>query len=317
MVTHAPLRVVFFGTPAFAVPTLRALLDSRHVVVGVVCQPDRPSGRGHQVAPGPVKTLALERGLPVLQPEKMRDEGFLTALRLLDADLGVVAAYGRILTDAILETPRLGMINVHASLLPRWRGAAPIHRALLAGDTETGVTIMRVVRELDAGPTMATVRVPIGPSDTTAHIEPALATAGATLLVETVERLAEGPIHEEPQPTTGVTYADRITKDDAPLFWWRPAGEIHNQVRALNPWPLASTAIDGARLLVVAAEAGVEAAPAGALPGTVLEAQGERFVVAAGHGTVRLLTIKPEGKRAMSAREFLAGHRLAPGTRLG
>jgi methionyl-tRNA formyltransferase len=261
--------------------------------------------------------LALERGLPVLQPEKMRDETFLSALRLLDADLGVVAAYGRILTDTILETPRLGMINVHASLLPRWRGAAPIHRALLAGDSETGVTIMRVVRELDAGPMIATVRLPIGPLATTAEIEPALAAAGAALLVETVDRLAEGPVHEEPQPVTGVTYADRITKQDSPVFWWRPAGQIHNQVRALNPWPLASTSLDGARLLVVAAEAGVEAAPAGALPGTVLEAQGERFVIAAGHGTVRLLRIKPEGKRAMSAREFLAGHRVAPGTRLG
>ncbi len=317
MVTHAPLRVVFFGTPSFAVPTLQALLDSRHIVVGVVCQPDRPSGRGHQLATGPVKALALARGLPVLQPAKMRDEAFLGALRQFDADLGVVAAYGRILTDAILETPRLGMINVHASLLPRWRGAAPIHRALLAGDVETGVTIMRVVRELDAGPMLATGRVPIGPLDTTAQIEPVLATAGASLLVETVERLAEGPVHEEPQPPTGITYADRITKDDSPIFWWRPAGEIHNQVRALNPWPLASTEINGTRLLIVSAEPGVDAAPAGALPGTVLEAHGERFVIAAGHGTVRLLSVKPEGKRAMSAREFLAGHRIAAGTRLG
>ena len=317
MVTHAPLRIVFFGTPEFAVPTLEGLLASRHVVVGAVTQPDRPRGRGQQVTASPVKTLALSRGVPVLQPEKMRDETFLAALRALDADLGVVAAYGRILTDTMLAIPRLGMVNVHASLLPRWRGAAPIHRAILAGDTTTGVTIMRVVRELDAGPMMATVREEIGPSQTTGALERILATRGAQVLIEIVERLAEGPVPEEPQPATGVTYADRITKEDAPIFWWRPAGEIHNQVRALNPWPLASTSVDGMRVLVVESEAGAEAAPAGALPGTVLAAQGDRFVVAAGHGTVQLLTLKPEGKRAMAAREFLAGHPVRPGAVLG
>jgi len=209
------------------------------------------------------------------------------------------------------------MVNVHASLLPRWRGAAPIHRAILAGDTETGVTIMRVVRELDAGPMIATLREPIGSTQTTREDGRELATRGAQLLVEVVERIAQGPVPEEPQPATGVTYADRITKADASIFWWRPAGEIHNQVRALNPWPLASTSIDGARLLIVATEAGVDAAPAGALPGTVLAAQGNRFVVAAGHGTVQLLTVKPEGRRAMAAREFLAGHAVPPGAVLG
>ena len=315
--THAPLRVVLFGTPAFAVPTLQGLLASRHRVVGVVSQPDRPRGRGQRLSAGPIKTLALERGLTVLQPEKMRDEAFLVALRELDADLGVVAAYGRILTDAILAIPRLGMINVHASLLPRWRGAAPVHRALMAGDTETGVTIMRVVRELDAGPMLAATRVPIAPSATTASLEPVLAARGAALLVEIVDRLAEGPVPEDPQPATGITYADRVTKDDAPIFWWRSAGEIHNQVRALNPWPLASTSLGGTRVLVIEAESGNEAAPAGALPGTVVEAHGDRLVVAAGHGAVRLVTVKPEGRRAMAAREFLAGHPVAPGTTLG
>jgi methionyl-tRNA formyltransferase len=317
MVTHAPLRVVFFGTPGFAVPTLESLLASRHRVVGIVTRPDRPRGRGQQVTASPVKALALHRGVPVLQPENMRDEAFLAELRALDADLGVVAAYGRILTDTMLGIPRLGMVNVHASLLPRWRGAAPIHRALLAGDIETGVTIMRVVHELDAGPMMATLREPIAPSQTTGEVERVLATRGAQLLVDVVERMAEGPVSEEPQPATGVTYADRITKTDAPIFWWRPAGQIHNQVRALNPWPLASTSLDGARLLVLATDAGADAAPAGALPGTVLAAHGDRFVVAAGHGTVQLLSMKPEGKRAMAAREFLAGHPVPPGTVLG
>ena len=317
MVTHAPLRIVFFGTPDFAVPTLSALLASRHPVVGVVTQPDRPRGRGHHVTASPIKLLALKNALPVFQPERMKDEAFLTALRALDADLGVVAAYGRILTDAILAIPRLGMVNVHASLLPRWRGAAPVHRAILAGDVESGVTIMRVVRELDAGPMLSAVRVPIGPDLSTGRLESALAERGATLLVECVSRLAEGPVPEEPQPASGITYADRITKEDAPMFWWRPAGELHNQVRALNPWPLASTSLGGARLLIVETEIGTDAAPAGALPGTVLAAQGDGFVVAAGHGTLRLKTVKPEGKRAMAAREFLAGHRVAPGTVLG
>jgi methionyl-tRNA formyltransferase len=317
MVTHAPLRIVFFGTPDFAVPTLSSLLASRHPVVGVVTQPDRPRGRGHHVTASPIKLLALQNALPVLQPEKMRDEGFLAALRALDADLGVVAAYGRILTDAILAIPRLGMVNVHASLLPRWRGAAPVHRAILAGDVETGVTIMRVVRELDAGPMLSALREPIGPDQTTGQLEPILAARGAALLVTSVNMLAEGPVPEEPQPAAGITYADRITKEDAPIFWWRPAGELHNQVRALNPWPLASTSLAGTRLLVVESEMSADAAPAGVLPGTVVSAHGDALVVAAGHGTLRLKRVKPEGKRAMAAREFLAGHRVSPGTVLG
>ncbi len=317
MVTHAPLRIAFFGTPDFAVPTLAALLASRHRVVGVVTQPDRPRGRGQRVSASPVKALAAGRGIDVLQPEKMRDEAFLAALRAWDADLGVVAAYGRILTDVMLAIPRLGMVNVHASLLPRWRGAAPIHRAILAGDTETGVTIMRVVRELDAGPMLATARHPIAPAATTGDVERALALSGAHMLVDVVNRLAEGPVPEEPQPPTGITYADRITKADAPIFWWRPAGELHDQVRALHPSPLASTTLDGQRLLVAAAEPAPDAAPAGTLPGTILEAHGDRLVVAAGHGTLRLLTVKPEGKRAMAVREFMAGHAVPPGTVLG
>jgi methionyl-tRNA formyltransferase len=316
MVTHAPLRVVFFGTPEFALPTLQALLDSRHVVVGAVTQPDRPRGRGYQLAPSPVKALAISRGLPVLQPEKMRDEMFLAALRALDADLGVVAAYGRILTDAILAIPRLGLINVHASLLPRWRGAAPVHRAVMAGDTETGITIMRVVRELDAGPMLAVARQPIGPEMTSADLERVLAAAGAPLLVDVVERLSQGPLVEEPQPDAGATYADRITKADAPIFWWRSAHEVHNQVRGLHPWPLAATSIGAHRLLVLRTEMSDRPAPASAVPGTVLEADGERLVVAAGHGTIRILELRPEGRRTMTAREFLAGHRVAVGARM-
>ena len=265
MVTHAPLRVVFFGTPEFAVPALRALIESRHLVVGLVSQPDRPRGRGRKLGPGPTKIVATEHNIPVLQPERMRDEGFLAELRQLDADLGVVAAYGRILTDAILTVPRLGMINVHASLLPRWRGAAPVHRAVLAGDVETGVTIMRVVRELDAGPMVAVGRRPISPDETSAEIEQVLATIGAALAIEVVEQLSQGPVHDEPQPDAGVTYAERLTKADSPIFWWRSAHEVHNQVRGLQPWPLASTTIGGHRLLLVRTTIADNPAPATAL----------------------------------------------------
>ena len=316
MVTHAPLRLLFFGTPDFAVPTLASMVASRHPVVGVVTQPDRPRGRGHQLSPSPVKVFALERGIPILQPEKMRDETLLAALRAFDADLGVVAAYGRILTDAILLIPRLGLINVHASLLPRWRGAAPVHRAVLAGDTTTGVTIMRVVRELDAGPMLAAARRPIGPDETSAEVERELAVMGAELAADVVERLSQDPVAEEPQPDAGVTYAERVTRDDSPIFWWRAAREIHNQVRGLHPWPLASTTIGGHRLLVLKTAISDGPAPSAALPGTLLEAEGDRLVVAAGHGTVRILELRPEGRRLMNAREFLAGHRLALGARM-
>jgi len=314
MVTPAALRIVFFGTPAFAVPTLRALLASRHPVIGVVTQPDRPRGRGQQLQPGPVKILAAGHGLPVLQPLKMRDEGFLDALRAWQPDLGVVAAYGRILTDALLAVPRLGTINVHASLLPRWRGAAPVHRAVMAGDRESGVTIMRVVRELDAGPMLDVATRPIADDETSAEVEPALASLGAARLVSVVDRLAEGPIPEQPQPAEGVTYAERVTRADSPIDWSRPAKALHDQVRGLHPWPLATTALGGQRLIVVrsaAAPEGPEAAP-----GTVVEAAGDRLVIAAGSGALRLLEVKPEGRRVMTAREFLAGHPIRVGARL-
>ncbi len=186
------LRIVFFGTPEFAVPTLDALLASRHTVVGVVTQPDRPRGRGQKMSDAPVKARAVAVGLPLLQPDRMKDPAFLEAFASWNADLGVVAAYGRILTDAILALPRLGMINVHASLLPRYRGAAPVHRAVIAGDLETGVTIMRVVKALDAGPMLAKVRVGIGPDETSAEVERDLARHGAALLVKVVDGLADG-----------------------------------------------------------------------------------------------------------------------------
>jgi methionyl-tRNA formyltransferase len=317
MVTDTPrLRVAFFGTPAFAAPTLAALLDSRHQVVGVVTQPDRPRGRGQKPTLAPVKQLALERGLPVLQPEKLKDPAFLEAFAAWGADLGVVAAYGRIIPEIVIGTPPLGLINVHASLLPRYRGAAPVHRAVLAGDTVTGVTIMRIVRELDAGAMFARVERPIPPDATSEDVERDLAGVGAPLLVDVVDAIAGGHAHEEPQDDDRATYAAKITREEGLIDWTRPAAAIHNQVRGLWPWPHAWTFLDRARLIVrrttvVSTRAGGEA------PGTVTGASGDRWDVACGEGVVRLVEVQPEGRRAMKARDFLAGHPVPPGTVVG
>jgi methionyl-tRNA formyltransferase len=305
---------VYFGTPAFAVPTLQALLGSRHTVVALVSQPDRPSGRGHRVAATPTKTLAVLCGVPVLQPTRLRDEAFLTAITGLRPDLGVVAAYGRILPDALLAIPRLGMINVHASLLPAYRGAAPVHRAVIAGDTETGVTIMRVVQELDAGPMLARAAIPIGPDATSPEIETRLAERGAALLLDVVDQLADGTALETPQDDAKATLAPKILKTESPIDWSMPASRIHNLVRGLQPWPLASTTMAGSRFLihrtVVSGEAREDTA------GTVIAAEGDTLDVATGDGVIRILQIQREGRRVMTAREFLSGHKVSPGSKL-
>jgi methionyl-tRNA formyltransferase len=307
------LRIVFFGTPDFAVPTLDALLASRHPVVAVITQPDRPRGRGQRTSPAPVKARALSAGLAILQPERLRDEPFLDNLRALAADLGVVAAYGRILTDAVLAAPRLGMINVHASLLPKYRGAAPVHRAIVAGERETGVTIMRIVKALDAGPMLATARRPIGGDETGDQVERALARIGADLLVRVVDAIASGRVHETPQDESAATYAHRLTKQDGLVDWTWPAARIHDLIRGLHPWPHAYSFLQAQRLILLRSAEGdpVHAAS----PGTILEASGDHLVVATGSATLRLLEIQPEGKRPMAIREFLAGHHLAVGDR--
>jgi len=314
MVTTAGLRVVFFGTPEFAVPSLDALLASRHHVVAVVTQPDRPRGRGHKTTIGPVKARAEAAGLPILQPERLKDPLFLDALTALGADLGVVAAYGKILTDAVLATPPLGMVNVHASLLPRHRGAAPVHRAIIAGDSETGVTIMRVVKALDAGPMLAKVSRAIGPNDTSDEVERDLASNGAALLVVTLDALTEGRAREIPQIDADATYAHRLTKDDGLVDWSRPAVAIHNQIRGLHPWPHAFTFARGQRLILHRSAPGDSDVEAVA-PATIVEAAGERIVVGTGTGSLNLLVVQVEGKRPMAAREFLAGHPLTAGER--
>jgi len=310
MVTHDSLRIVFFGTPEFAVPTLDALLKSACEVVGVVTQPDRPRGRGHRTTASPVKTAALAAGKAVLQPPSVKDTAFLSELSALVPDLGIVAAYGQILTERALTIPRLGMINVHASILPRYRGAAPVHRAVINGETETGVTIMRVVKALDAGPMLATARRPIATDETSDDVERDLAEIGARLLLATIPGLSEG-VAEVSQDDSAATYAPRLTKDDGRIDWAWPAEKIHNLIRGLHPWPHAATFFGSQRFILHRSKPVRD--PVRAVPGTILEALGDRLLVAAGAGQVEILEIQPEGKRPMSVREFLAGHALTAG----
>jgi methionyl-tRNA formyltransferase len=308
------LRIVFFGTPAFSVPTLEALLAaSPHTVVGVVTQPDRPRGRGQKVSDAPVKARALAAGLPILQPERMKDPAFLDSLAAWRADLGVVAAYGRILTDAVLAVPRLGLINVHASLLPRYRGAAPVHRAIVAGEVSTGVTIMRVVKALDAGPMLAKDHRAIGQDETSEEVERDLARLGSRLLVAVVDQIARGLTQERAQDDAAATYAHRLTKEDGAIDWSWPAVRVHNLIRGLHPWPHAFSVLDGKRFIL--RRSSVEPGGTTGQPGTILEAEGDRLIIATGDGHLRVVEIQAEGKRPMSAREFLAGHRLTAGDR--
>jgi methionyl-tRNA formyltransferase len=258
--------------------------------------------------------VAIQAERPVLQPERLKTPEFLEALNGWSADLGVVAAYGKILPEAVLQAPRLGMINIHASLLPRYRGAAPVHRAVMAGERETGVSIMRVVRELDAGPVFAVARRPISDDETSADVERALATLGASLLVRVADDLAQGRALETPQDDRLASYAPKLTRADSVLDWSRSARALHNQIRGLHPWPLAEAWLEGHRVLLLRSE--VEDESADASPGTILRADGGDLLVAAGGGVLRLLQLQPEGKRAMSAREFLAGRHVQPGGRL-
>jgi methionyl-tRNA formyltransferase len=310
------VRVAFFGTPQFAVPTLQKLLDSRHTVVGVVTQPDRPRGRGQQVSDSPVKALAVKHGLPLLQPTRLKDPAFAAGLREWRADIGVVAAYGKIIPDDILALPRLGMINVHASLLPKYRGAAPIQRAIIDGEAVTGVTIMKIETLLDAGAMLAKVTRPICPDDTSDLVERDLAVLGADLLLEVLEQMLTGTVQEERQDFMLATFAPRLTKEEGIIDWSLPAAYVHNRVRGLHPWPHASTHLDGARIILLKTR--VEAGTTDAPPGTILDVAPDAIHVATGHGgRIAIEQLQPEGRRPMSAREFLASRRIASGARFG
>jgi methionyl-tRNA formyltransferase len=306
--------VVFFGTPQFAVPTLQHLLEASHTVPAVVTQPDRPRGRGQKVIHAPIKAFALDRRIPVFQPDRLRPPDVADVLRGWNADLGVVAAYGRIIPEHLLTIPRLGMINVHASLLPRYRGAAPVHRAVIHGDQETGVTIMRVVKELDAGGMFAKVTRPIGSDETSDVVETALAEMGARLLVEVLDQLAAGTAHEVPQDDTQATYAPRLTKEEGLIDWTQSAWQIHNRVRGLYPWPHAYAFLNGSRLILLRSAVGTShERSADRIPGTILDVTSEAIYVATRDGEIAILDVQPEGRRAMHVHDFVLGHRIRPG----
>lgn len=310
------MRIAYAGTPEFAVPALVALLESPHRVVGVLTQPDRPKGRGRQVAASPVKQVALDRGIAVSQPRTLKDESSRADLVGWRPDVLVVVAYGLILPQEVLDLPGLGCLNIHASLLPRWRGAAPIQRAVLAGDRETGVTIMRMNAGLDTGPILLQETVPLTDADTAGSLHKSLSERGARVLLEALAGLEAGTLQSLPQPTQGVTYAAKIEKSEAAIDWTRSAAEIARQVRAFNLWPIADTQLDGEQLRIHAASIALEGPAAGhAAPGTITVTASDDVVVACGTGALRLVEVQRPGKRAISARDWahtfdLAGRRL-------
>lgn len=302
------LNIVFAGTPAFAVPALESLLRSRHRLVAVCTQPDRPAGRGRQLQLSPVKDCALRHGIPVEQPLTLRDHSAREKLAGYQPDVMVVVAYGLILPPAVLGTPRLACINIHASLLPRWRGAAPIQRALLAGDRQTGVAIMQMEAGLDTGPVFNERVIDIGPSDTAGALHDQLAALGADALLEVLEGLIAGTLQPRPQSEVGVTYARKIAKEEAVIDWSKPALEIDRLVRAFNPVPGAETSWRGQQLKVWQAEPAL--LDGDALPGTVVSADGDGIVVATGSGALKLARIQLAGRKATSAADFLNAHRV-------
>jgi methionyl-tRNA formyltransferase len=308
------LRLGFAGTPQFAVPALDALARSRHTVAGVFTQPDRPAGRGQTLHLSDVKRRALELGLEVHQPMSFKTEESAALLRSLRLDAFVVVAYGLILPPVVLAVPSLGCFNVHASILPRWRGAAPIQRALLAGDAVTGVTIMRMEAGLDTGPLLAVREVRIAARETAGTLHDRLAHLGAELIVETLEAVANGSAREEPQPRAGVSYAEKIHKGEALIDWRDDAPGILRRVRAFNPWPIAQTAMADTQLRVWDAELAPAAAVAShscAPPGTVVGASNEGVDVACGRGTLRILRLQLAGRKPLPAGEFIKAQRLA------
>lgn len=309
------LRVAFAGTPEFALPSLRALADSSHELVGVLTQPDRPAGRGREVRSSPVKDLSLGLGLPVSQPDALKSDEQRADLASWRADVLVVAAYGLILPVAALTLPRLGCINVHASLLPRWRGAAPVQRAILAGDANSGVTIMQMAAGLDTGPILAQQEVTLSERETSQSLLERLAQSGAGLLIETLRAIERGSVSPMEQSADGVTYAPKLTKQESLVDWQHSAVQISRQVRALNPWPVAHTLFQGQPLRLWEAVASLGDTKLGQ-PGDVVALDGDQLLVRCGTGLLAVERLQPAGKRAMSAREFSSGRSLG-GVRFG
>ena len=307
------MKIVFAGTPDFAVPTLQALLDSEHQICGVYTQPDRPAGRGRKLTASPVKALAVSANLPVFQPENFKQAGALEQLAALEPDLIVVIAYGLILPQAVLDIPKFGSINVHGSLLPRWRGAAPIHRAVMAGDDKTGITIMKVVKKLDAGDMLYKIECPINADSTSSELHDQLAEIGAQGLIQVVNQIEQGTLIAEPQDEALVTYAHKLEKNEAVLDWQKSAVELDRQVRGLNAWPVAQTLYKGEVLRVWRSEVidGESDLPAG-----TISCQQHALDVATGNGILRLLEVQLPGGKRIAGKDFLNAHQ-ADNLRLG
>lgn len=307
------MRLIFAGTPDFAVPALEALIEAGHEVVMVLTQPDRPSGRGMKLTPSPVKAAAISHDLPVFQPQTLKDDGVQTRIAEAQADAMIVAAYGLIIPQAVLQMPRYGCYNVHASLLPRWRGAAPIQRAILAGDSETGVTIMEVVPALDAGAMILKDRVPITDRDTTQSLHDELSDMGAQLMVQAMATLEQdGRLNAEQQDETQVTYAAKLAKSEATMDWHKSADELSRQVRAFNPFPVAQASFSGKPCRIWMAAA----LPGQALPGVVTDTR-DGIVVGCGQGLLRIEELQMPGGKKMAAKDFVAGHALKVGDHFG
>lgn len=311
------MRIIFMGTPEFAVPALQVLLNGNYNVVAVVTQPDRPKGRKRVLSPTPVKEEALKHNLLVLQPEKLRQPESVEAIRQLAPDLIVTAAYGQILPKSILEMPKLGCINVHASLLPKYRGGAPIHHAVMHGEEVTGVTIMYMDVGLDTGDMIAKIEVPIGECDTTGTMFTKLSKAGAELLERTLPELLAGRIEAVPQNDAEAVYSPNISRDDERIDWSRSAHDIHNQVRGLNPFPGAFTYWNGDVFKIWRTEVATNVTDSSAASGTVVEAMDSGIAVQTGDGQLVLTEIQPAGKKAMDVAQFMRGSSMERGTQLG
>ncbi|MFQ5443780.1 MAG: methionyl-tRNA formyltransferase [Nitrospinales bacterium] len=307
------MKIVFMGTPDFAVPTLKNLVDSKHEVVGVVTQPDRPKGRGRELAPPPVKQLALQENLTLFQPENASDPSFVETLRKLTPDLIIVVAYGQILKPPVLEIPRMFCINLHASILPKYRGAAPINWAIINGETETGVTTMKMDQGLDTGDILLIRKIEIKPDDDSQTLENSLAEIGASLVLETIDRLKENTILPIPQDSSQSTYAPKMKKEHGLIQWEKEAAQIANLVRGVVPWPGAYSFLKSKRLRIRRVE--TTPSESGEQPGTILRLTDRGIEVGTTRGRIIITELQPEGKNKMSAKSFLLGHHVDKGDR--
>lgn len=310
-----PLRIIFAGTPDFAARHLQALIQSEHQIVGVYSQPDRPAGRGKKLKASEVKALALEHNLPVFQPQSLKSDEALAELTSLNADIMIVVAYGLILPKAILEAPRLGCLNVHGSILPRWRGAAPIQRAIWAGDEQTGVTIMQMDEGLDTGDMLHISRCPISTTETSASLYTKLAELGPDALIETINKLANGEITPEPQNDELANYAKKLSKEEANIDWSMSALQIERNIRSFNPWPVCFTQMSGQTVKIYQAQVTSQSGN----PGQILSSDKNGVVVACGEHALCITQLQPQGKKPMAINDFLNGRSdwVTPGTVLG